>query len=89
MNELALEEATEHRERLLDLLERFEVVELNRTVLNRAAQPMPVPLGTLDAIHLATALLWTEHRTEELVMATHDSALGLAARAEGLSVIGC
>lgn len=49
---------------------------------------MPVPLGTLDAVHLATALLWQETRGDELVLATHERALALAARASGLHVIG-
>ena len=37
-------------------------------------------LGTLDAIHLATALLWKEMRRVNLVMATHDEALALGAQ---------
>ena len=57
-------------------------------VLARAAQPLPTELGTLDAIHLATALLWREHTGGDIVMATHDVALGMAARACGLSVVG-
>jgi hypothetical protein len=57
-------------------------------VLSRAAQPFPTPLGTLDAVHLATALLWRETRGEDLVMATHDRDLALAARASGLRTIG-
>ena len=57
-------------------------------VLARAAQPLPTELGTLDAIHLATALLWNERARSALVMATLDSALGIAARACGLQVVG-
>jgi hypothetical protein len=49
---------------------------------------MPTELGTLDAIHLATALLWKETTRAELVMATHDWALGLGAKAHGLAVLG-
>ena len=49
---------------------------------------MPTELGTLDAIHLATALLWKESTGSDLVMATHDTALGLAATAHGLIVVG-
>jgi predicted nucleic acid-binding protein len=76
------------REEVFRLLETLEAVEVSRTVLSRAAQSMPVALGTLDAIHLATALLWSERGGSPLVMATHDAALGLAARAVGLRVIG-
>jgi hypothetical protein len=42
----------------------------------------------LDALHLATALLWREQVAEDLVMATHDEALATAAKASGLRVIG-
>ena len=76
------------REAVFRLMEAMEIVDLNRPVLERAAQPVPTSLGTLDAIHLATALLWREHSGFEFVMATHDTALGLAARASGLRVVG-
>ncbi len=42
----------------------------------------------MDAIHLATASLWTETSGELLVMATHGGALALAARASGIRVVG-
>jgi predicted nucleic acid-binding protein len=70
------------------LLNAIELVEPTPAVLARAAQPMPTELGTLDAIHLATALLWQERADTELVIATHDLALGMAARAFGLRVVG-
>jgi len=76
------------REAVYRLLESVEVVEPTRPILARASQPMPAALGTLDAIHLATALLWRERTAADLVLATHDSALGLAARASGVRVIG-
>ncbi len=70
------------------LMESMELVEVTAPVLARAAQPLPTELGTLDAIHLATALLWSERIGAGLVMATHDGALGTAARACGLRVVG-
>jgi uncharacterized protein len=76
------------RAKILELIASLELVELDGVVLDRAAQPMPTELGTLDAIHLATALLWKEMSGVGLTMATHDSALALAARAHGLPVIG-
>ena len=63
-------------------------MDIDAVVLERAAQPMPTELGTLDAIHLATALLWKEMMGVELVMATHDGALALGAQAHGLPVVG-
>ena len=76
------------REAVFRLLETAEVVDLTRTVLDRAAQPLPTTLGTLDAIHLATALLWRDASAAELVLATHDRSLALAARACGLRTVG-
>jgi predicted nucleic acid-binding protein len=87
-NGLADSEIAVRREAFYRLLEALEVVELTSPVLKRASQPLPTALGTLDAIHLATALLWQERGDARLVMATHDAALGTAARASGLVVIG-
>lgn len=86
--ELKHEAFAKAREAIFRLLEESEVVEPTRSVLNRAALPLPLPLGTLDAIHLATALLWRETSGTELILTTHDSALGNTARACGLRVLG-
>ena len=72
-----------------DLLYRVELIEISPAVLSRASSSIPVPLGTLDAIHLATALLWQDLREKNISLATHDKALGSAGRALGLNVIGC
>jgi len=85
---VAEQELAIRREAMFRLLAGMETVEVTRTVLSRAGQPFPTVLGTLDAIHLATALLWRDETGESLVLATHDAALGRAARASGLPVIG-
>jgi predicted nucleic acid-binding protein len=85
---LADAEVARRRATILQLVGSLELVEIDAVVLDRAAQPMPTELGTLDAIHLATALLWKEMSHVDLVMATHDGALGLASRAHGLRVVG-
>jgi predicted nucleic acid-binding protein len=85
---LSDEEVSTRRAAVLSLLASFELVELDITVLDRASQPMPTEIGTLDAIHLATALLWKSMTGTNLTMATHDRALGIAAKAHGLPVVG-
>jgi predicted nucleic acid-binding protein len=82
------EEVAVRRESLYTLFATVSVVDMSRPVLDRAAQPLPTSLGTLDAIHLATAQLWRERSAPGLVMATHDTALALAARAIGMTVVG-
>jgi predicted nucleic acid-binding protein len=81
-------EVSRRRATILQLIDSLELVEVDSTVLERAAQPMPTELGTLDAIHLSSALLWKDAMSLVPVMATHDGALGLAAQAHGLKVIG-
>jgi predicted nucleic acid-binding protein len=85
---LADVDVARHRATILQVIAALELVEIDAVVLERAAQPMPTELGTLDAIHLATAVLWKEMSQLDLVMATHDGALGLAAKAHGFAVIG-
>jgi uncharacterized protein len=81
-------DVAERRAKILELIASLELVDIDSVVLDRAAQPMPTELGTLDAIHLATALLWKEMTREDLTMATHDVALAIAAEAHGLPVVG-
>ena len=78
----------ERRQAALAIFGSLALGEIAAVVLDRAAQPMPTGLGTLDAIHLATALLWNEMTGRAAVMATHDAALATAAKAHGLEVIG-
>lgn len=85
---LSTDELAERRTAVYRLTEALEVVDVGRPVLRRASEAFPTPLGTLDAIHLATALAWRDAHTEALVLATHDKVLGTAARAMGLQVVG-
>ena len=85
---LADAEVARRRAIILQLLDSLELVEVDFLVLDRAAQPQPTELGTLDAIHLATALLWRETMGAQLVMATHDVALATATQAHGFRVLG-
>jgi predicted nucleic acid-binding protein len=79
MARLSADELAERRGAVYRLLEAVDVVEVSRSVLRRASEPFPTPLGSLDAIHLSTA---------PLTMATHDRALATAARASGFAVGG-
>ena len=85
---LSDEELAQRRESVFRLIGEMTIVGVSTPILERASQPMPTPLGTLDAIHLATALAWRERGAADLVMATHDSALGMTARACGVTVVG-
>jgi hypothetical protein len=85
---LSVDEAVARRQAVTEWLEAVDLVLLRRPVLSRASDPFPTPLGTLDSLHLATALLWREWTRQTLTMATHDRDLALAARAFGIEVLG-
>jgi predicted nucleic acid-binding protein len=70
------------------IFDAIELVELGPSVLSRASQPFLTPLGTLDALHLATALRLVESAAMELTFLTHDTELATAARSMNFTVEG-
>lgn len=81
------EAIAERRSATLELIASLGSISIDRRVLDRAAEPFPTSLGSLDAIHMASALLAREE-IEDLVVATHDVELGRAAHAMGFTVHG-
>lgn len=75
--------AMERSGRVDDLLGRCDVVRLDRQVLVAAGRLSHAALGSLDAIHLATALQLGDHLA---TFVTHDLVLGRAATAHDLAV---
>lgn len=85
---LTTEEAAARLRVVNEWLEAIDLVLVRPPVLSRASEPLPMPLGTLDALHLATALIWRDRIGSLPTIATHDTALGLAARSFGFDVRG-
>jgi hypothetical protein len=81
------EDVAYHRAATLEAIEGFTLVPLGAPVLERAAEPFPTVVGSLDAIHLTSALL-VRDEFDVLDVATHDRELAIAARAEGFRVHG-
>ena len=67
--------------------ETFAIHPVTGQVLQRASETFPTVVGTLDAIHLATALSIREIENVDLLL-THDSQLATAARSLGFEVMG-
>jgi predicted nucleic acid-binding protein len=66
----------------------IELIPVTREILTRASQPFPTSLGSLDAIHLASCILYRERIAGDVLMCTHDQALHRAASALGLQTLG-
>jgi uncharacterized protein len=67
--------------------ETLAIYPLTETILQRASETFPTVVGTLDAIHLATALAIRQVEPIDLLL-THDGQLATAARSVGFTVIG-
>jgi predicted nucleic acid-binding protein len=74
-----------HGEAARGLLERLALVELLPNVLARALEPFPVPVRTLDALHLAS-LEFLRQRDRKLELASYDERLVAAGRALGIPI---
>ena len=70
------------------ILDGLDLLQLSPSILNRAAQSFLTPLGTLDALHLATAVRLVESTRIELTFLTHDVELAVAARSMNFAVEG-
>jgi uncharacterized protein len=70
------------------ILDGLELLKLSPSILNRAAQSFLTRLGTLDALHLASAVRLAESTGIVLTFLTHDAELGTAARSMNFVVEG-
>ncbi len=67
------------------LLARVAWLELHPEVLERARHPFPVPVRTLDALHLAS-LTFLRERGRPVTLATYDQRMAETAAAMGIPV---
>jgi uncharacterized protein len=74
-----------HSEAARALLGRVALVELAQPVLARALEPFPVPVRTLDALHLAS-IEFLRAQGQRLSLASYDDRMLAAARRMRISV---
>ncbi len=74
-----------HGELARRLVERLAIVEMLPNVLARALEPFPVPLRTLDALHLAS-IEFLRERGQSIELASYDEPLIGAATALGVPI---
>ncbi len=66
------------------LVGSLTLVELSTVVLERALDAFPVPVRTLDALHLSTAWWLRRELRGGVQMATYDARMAKAAEAMGM-----
>lgn len=65
----------------------LDICPLTERILQRASETFPTVVGTLDAIHLASAISIREAQPIDVLL-THDSQQATAARSLGFQVAG-
>jgi predicted nucleic acid-binding protein len=65
----------------------MDLIPISNGIMQRAAEPFPTLIKTLDAIHLATAIGWAGQMQAPVTILTHDRPLGIAASACGFQVV--
>ena len=74
-----------HGDAAREVLRRVGLLDLVEPVVGRAAEPFPVPVRTLDALHLACMVFLTEQGVP-VRLATYDRRLTKAAGALGIEL---
>ena len=81
------EQAADARERLRAVTDGMYIIELNGVVKKRAGGQFPTVIGTLDALHISSAIVWMEaEKMKSLALISHDRQMNICARAMGLDV---
>lgn len=75
-----------HGELVRALLARLAFLELARPVLERATEPFPKPVRTLDALHLAS-MEFLRRQGQVVKLASYDSRLLAAARSLRITAV--
>ena len=86
--QLDMDESADRRRLVHAYLRRMRRLPVTASVLRRAGEAYPLPVKSLDAIHLASALLLRDREARDLVFATHDRQLGRLAAVMDFPVIG-
>ncbi|MEA2328909.1 MAG: hypothetical protein QOE68_3868 [Thermoanaerobaculia bacterium] len=73
---------------LHNIMSTIELLNVRDDILERASGQFGLPLKTLDAIHLVTAIAWRERLNEDVTFVTHDKPLAAAAREYHFPVLG-
>lgn len=73
------------------MIRYLDLIAVDDRVIAGAKGPLPVALTSLDAIHLASAIVYRKGQPSDerpIVFATHDVALARAAKAMHFDLIG-
>ena len=77
--------AATHGDAASEMLARITMIELEPPALARALEPFPVPVRTLDALHLAS-ICFLVGLKQDVALASYDERMTAAAIALGVAI---
>lgn len=66
------DEYLESRGLFLSAFKKISFIKLSNSIIESSCRPWGIPVKSLDAIHLASALQWKQSEEKSLVFLTHD-----------------
>ncbi len=82
------DQIAEAKASLKEIILGMYIIEISDSIKIRAQGSFPTILGTLDAIHISSALLWKENEhIETLTIVSHDKQMNKCAKALGFAII--
>ena len=86
-DQIADSELAEVKQNLQGIADVLTIIELTQPVKTRAAESFPTIVGTLDALHLASLLLWKDAVPgEKFILLSADQRMRTCARALGIQL---
>ena len=79
-----LQEAISHFNEIYDA---FHIFDIGPNVKRRSAGSFPTTIGTLDALHLSTAILWSDQEQVPFVIYTYDEQMKTCAQVMGMRTL--
>ena len=71
----------------LELYDGIRIFEMTTSVKSRSSETFPTVVGSLDAIHLSTALLWAARDAGPCMVFTYDTQMKTCAHSLGMSTV--
>ena len=77
--------AASHADQAKALVSRVTLIDLLPRIVERALEPFPMPIGTLDGLHMAT-IEFLRSDAQDIELASYDRRLIDCARAYGVPI---
>jgi hypothetical protein len=78
----------ELRQSFREIVSGMYILAMTSSIKRRAAEPFPTVIGTLEALHVSTAMAWREMAlSEDFALFTYDNQMAICAKALGIAVL--